>query len=691
MQASYLFVLLGCLGSLAGCPVEDDEPDVEPGDDDTSASLPACEPDDVHDPDLPVELLAVFPDGCVPEACGVGRWGNLEVGEGTVHVDAGASGGGDGSEAAPFTSIQAGLARAAEADSGRVVVAAGTYVENLQLTEGQDGVHLCGRCQELAVLDGSEGEEDDAGVRATGFMGDEEWVISGLTVTGAPQVGIRLDSGDLTLDSTSVDSNRVIGVWADGHASHLRVEDSTVTSTLRNAFGQYGHGIQVTDGALLEAESSTVVGSENTGIIAGGDGTELLLDRVEIRGSLDGVEGDAGRGIELQTGARLEARSCRLSGNAGCGILALDPGTEVVLTDVEILDTTQGSEPEGGRGIEVQLGSRLEAHSCQLAGNSGIGISITDAGTEAVLVSVEIRDTLLSEAGDGGVGIGVKDGASLEADSCLLVGNTEAGVAADGIVTEVRLDQVQILATGRGPFYTVGVGLVSQNGASVSAANLLVEQTEGPALFCNNRGGLTCGGCELSDNAFAGAVVWAGGVIDLSNTVISGTTVDAGEGGGVGIYASDRFFPSTLVVESTTIEDHPYAALWLDGAGSYTIRDSTLVGGYGEEIEHFDGTSTTLHGDAVVATSGAEGLWLENNRIQGAVRAGVLLDGSTAWLSGNTYSDNATDLVWQDCAGVEEPADLDEVPSYDDRCTTSTLPIAPLEFNYWLEEGEIRE
>ena len=147
----------------------------------------------------------------------------------------------------------------------------------------------------------------------------------------------------------------------------------------------------------------------------------------------------------------------------------------------------------------------------------------------------------------------------------------------------------------------------------------------------------------------------------------------------------------TLLVENTMIEDQPYAAIWLDGDGSYTIRNSTLVAGYGEVIEHFDGTTTTLHGDGVVATNGVEGLWLENNVIQDSSRTGVLLDGSSAWLSGNTFAGNATDLVWQECGDVEEPTGLGEVPEYDDRCSASTLPIAPLEFNLYLEEAEIAE
>ena len=128
-------LFLAALLVTAGC--NDDDTPADDDDYTTEEPEPPCEEGYVLDRDLPDEFLDDFPDGCVPAACGAGRWGNLEVDEDTVYVDAGAGDGGDGSEDAPFNSIQVGLDAAG--DSGLMVaVAAGTYFENLLLTEDNE-------------------------------------------------------------------------------------------------------------------------------------------------------------------------------------------------------------------------------------------------------------------------------------------------------------------------------------------------------------------------------------------------------------------------------------------------------------------------------------------------------------------------------------------------------------------------
>jgi len=65
----------------------------------------------------------------------------------------------------------------------------------------------------------------------------------------------------------------------------------------------------------------------------------------------------------------------------------------------------------------------------------------------------------------------------------------------------------------------------------------------------------------------------------------------------------------------------------------------------------------------------------------------LLLDGSTAELTNNTFTGNTTDVIWQDCDGVEEPLGLGQVPVID-QCPLYNHHIAPLEFELYLEEVE---
>ena len=728
------------------CTTACDREDPTADDDDTS-EVPTCDPGYILATDLPAEFLEDYPDGCVPEACGAGRWGDLEVGGDTVFVDGYAADDGDGSEGAPITSIQAGLDAAGDAGGGTVAVASGIYFENLLLTDDHDGVHLAGRCRELVVVDGSEGEEDAAGIWADGGWGTDEWTISGLTVTGAPYGGILLTDGHLFVASARLFRNNLVGAAAAYNASMMILDDVEVRDTQPLPNGTLGRGFDVEQGARLEAFSCMVEGNADVGIIAFGEGTTVFLQEVEVRDTqplqdgtsgwgiwvqggarleasscvvegnvnagivalnwgtevfLQGVEvrdtqprpdGTHGRGIDIEDSARLEASSCVVEGNAEVGILVLEEGTEVFLQGVEVRDTQPFLSGIFGRGINVRDGARLEASSCVVEGNAEIGIAAGHEGTEVVLQDVEVRGTQPSLDGTLGRGIYLQDGASLEASSCVVEGNAEVGILADGEGSEIVLQGVDVLDTRRTLPTTVATGLCSQNGASILATDLFLSGPEGPGLMVMNEGYLECSDCEFLDNTFAGALVWSGGTLDLSSTTISGTSPDANEGGGIGIYATDRWASPSLIIDSVIIEDQPYAALWLDGDGSYDIRNSDLSGGYGLEREYPNGITTVLHGDGVVATGGvtawdgSTGLLLDNNVIQDAYRAGVILDGSSAELTNTTFSNNPTDLIWQHCTGIEEPDGIADVPIVD-YCPAYNHGVAPLEFNLYLEEAD---
>ncbi|MDP6934783.1 MAG: right-handed parallel beta-helix repeat-containing protein, partial [Myxococcota bacterium] len=155
---------------------------------------------------------------CVPEACGTGAWGNLQTDGDTIYVDASAKDGGDGSKESPFTVIQEGLD--AQGDKAMVAVAAGTYVENLQMTRDHSGVYLAGRCRELVNIDASEGDEEDyetgSGILLYGSGFTDSWTISGLTITGASWPGILQVYGNLSLERVAVTGNRYRGIDIEG-------------------------------------------------------------------------------------------------------------------------------------------------------------------------------------------------------------------------------------------------------------------------------------------------------------------------------------------------------------------------------------------------------------------------------------------------------------------------------------------
>ena len=837
-------LLLGgaCDGTAAG--------DDDSGDDSLDPTPARCEEGYRHDPDLPESLLDDFPGGCVPQACGVGRWGEIEGGTDVVFVDANAAEGGDGAQDTPFTNIQSAIDTAAERGSPVVAVAAGTYNEILRLAAASDGMHLAGRCPELVVLDASGGGQDDPGIKVGSLVSaGKEWFVSGLTVTGGRHAGVWLDGGRLSLADVSVAGNHEYGIWAWGAAGDLMLSNVSVTDTQPLSDGTLGRGLHVQSGSTLLAEDCLVARNTDIGVFVGAEGAAAILDNVEVRETAQRADGSRGRGIEIQSSASLLATDCLVEanadigivvghegttahlynvtvrntkpredggggrgievnlgaflsaegvvveGNADVGVMVGDDGTEARLTGVDVLDTRLEADGTGGRGVsvqgtasltaencriegnaeaglfvssgtahlvnvvvsqttgmadgtrgrgvEVQEGAFLQAVSCTIEGNADVGLLVTTgsavlltdvdvtstrqeaggtggrgasvqqgssltaegcrfenngdvgilatSGSTVLLTNVEVRDTMTEADGTSGRGIGAQEGSLLLADDCLIEANSEVGVLASDIGTEVHLSDLEIRRTQRASNTTVAVGLVSQRGAVVTATDLVVEQTEGLGVAAVDQGALSCVDCAVTDSSFAGILAWGGGRIDLTDVTCTGTSPDANEGGGIGIYMSARFGPSTLLVADSTFEDHPYAAVWLDGDGSYTIGNSTLVGGYGEELVYPDGTTLLLHGDGVVAIDGVtswdgtSGLKLEGNEIRGSVRAGVLLDASSAQLTDNSFNDNDTDLIWQDCAGVDEPNGLDEVPVVD-YCPVYDHHTAPLEFNLYLED-----
>ena len=95
---------------------------------------------------------------CVPEECGVGPWGNIDLegyGGPVIHVAPFGSADGDGSVQRPLDSISSALAMAGSLEAPLVAVAAGTW-EGFFPISGE--LELEGRCPALTMIDASDRE-----------------------------------------------------------------------------------------------------------------------------------------------------------------------------------------------------------------------------------------------------------------------------------------------------------------------------------------------------------------------------------------------------------------------------------------------------------------------------------------------------------------------------------------------------
>ena len=615
-----------------------------PTDDDTSSPGPSCGEGYVHDPDLPGAFDDTYADGCVPAACGVGSLGGLAVDGTTVYVDGSAPSGGDGSQAAPFDRIQEGLDAAGAAGGLQVAVAAGIYVENLALDEDHDGVSLEGRCQELVVLDGSDGE-GEAGIRARGFSGDEQFAVSGMTVERAPMAGIDVSAGHLVARRVLLQGNGAIGAWARRSHGELTLEHATIVDSVPIEDGSFGRGITAESGATLTATSTLVQGNREVGIVAMGQGTEVFLRDVEVRDTLSDGRGELGQGIHVEAGGWLSAESCTVAGNREVGVLVRHEASQMVLVDVDVRDTAPSESGAFGYGVQVSEGAGLQARSCRIESNTEVGLIATDHGTQVELADVEVRDTRSAESGVFGRGLHVAVGARLTASDCNVEGNREVGINVADPGTEVVLTHVQVSDTlptdlpaggygmqvAEGATVLVDGGTLTGNtgaginaygaGTTVSLDDVLIADTAMEADGLNGRGIDVHDGAWLTatDSALEGnhqigiAVNDSGTVVWLTAVEVVDTEPDANGEGGFGLRISGG---ATLSMSGGSIErNHQVGVIAVD-AGTSVALDAVAVRstrtGVGDEI-----------GVGIIADEGASlaatSCTVEDNRAAGVI------------------------------------------------------------------------
>jgi hypothetical protein len=487
---------------------------------------------------------------------------------------------------------------------------------------------------------------------------------------GRSGVGIAAQSGaTLAVQGCKVVGNASSGIVAENTGTQVALVDTAVLDTRSWGEALAGFGFYVLDGAALSSDGCVVARNVTAGIEATDPGTRVDLVDTVVRDTLPGGEGECGRGIEVTGGATLTAVGCEILGNTGMGILVYDPGTQVQLLDTVVGDTQLESDGDDGFGIEVRGGAALAATNCDVARNTTLGIAAAESGTEVALVDTMVRDTLPRADGLGGHGIEVSGGATLSVEGCDVVGNTAAGIVAMELGTRVALATSVISGTvpGFGELAMTAMGLVAQQGASVSATDVMAQDNEGPGLYSSLGAQLSCTGCRLRGNQVAGAVVVDGGLLEIEHSEIAGTLPGVNLDGGVGIFAAQQWDwePPSLVVTDSAISDNLVAGAWLAGAGSYQLTGSHVTGT--TAVPH---GATTRCGDGVyardvVAWDGISGLWLSGNTLAANQGAGLFLDEAHALLVDNAWTGNDPDLWVQGDACLSPLDGYYETPEYE--------------------------
>lgn len=317
------------------------------------------------------------------------------------------------------------------------------------------------------------------------------------------------------------------GVWATGPQSRVLLDDVTVRE-VREAVGR-GRGIEVADGALLQASDCIVEDTWDHGVLATDSGEARLL-RTTLSGNQAG-QADLGAAISATDGGAVRARDGRVEHVDYAAVQASDAGSLVQLSDMVISDVQLAESAGiygGARGIRVEAGGQVRAERVSIADVGGAGILVYQDGSLLEFEDLEIRGTGPSPDGGEGFGLAVEWGGRAEGRHLVTGGNWRYSVRAAQDGSTVLIEDSDIGAADPQDFAPDHVGGININsGAAAELRDVRFLDPLGPALFA--WGGaelktdrlLVRGGQALDDPA--GFVVQSGSSLRDSNSIIDET------------------------------------------------------------------------------------------------------------------------------------------------------------------------
>jgi hypothetical protein len=458
-----------------------------------------------------------------------------------------------------------------------------------------------------------------------------------------------------------------------------------VTGTRLNSDGERGRGVYAEAGSTVTLEGVLVQDNHEVGV--GAHESDLVIADTRILDTQLQADGLFGRGLEIYDGS-LEASNLRVERNHEVGISLIDASG--VLSSTIVRDTESNGEGDLGLGIALQ-NSSLRVVDAQVHRNREIGLYL-DA-SDVTLDRAHILDTQSDPRGLLGMGLLAKNHSEVRAVDSWIDRSHECGVCLVG--SRASLTDSRITRTRRSSQTGIGVGVIAQEGSELELDGVELTGSEGPGLYVMLESTATGVDCVLHDNAFAGVAVVYGSSLALESSTVTGTRVDANQGGGVGLYTYDWFEPNQVQITSSTVGNNELAGIYLQGSGSYQFTDNEVSGGPGFE----DVSGRWTHGDGILAMAGylgtvtgwdpdtRTGLLLEGNTFHDCAGAAVFLDGSGVRLEDNSYVENGVDVLQQACGELEQPEGLDTEPvELTEICPSHDHSTELLDFEIYLED-----
>ncbi len=408
-----------------------------------------------------------------------------------VHVAPCGTPDGDGSAERPFDTLKAGLDAAHSAPGSTVLVAKGTYPENLNITadvtivgpgapdDPNNAAIILQAPQPYSIVVGSGSKATLQGLRINGSVGVGVWAREGASVTlsatvisdiAADKDGVgygvlATDDAAIILQHTDVSHAAVAGVLIseargiilqsnlhDNSGPGLRVEKATdqirveVTQCVSNT--QSGVALLNSRAIILQSKLSDTVAD------AGGIGDGLLAT------GLAGVDGSA-------FPTEIEVHDSTITGNARTGVLASGPAARTIILQNNNDISGNGNGAPMGAGLWLQDGAGSSADS-KIEGNTFgqnryLGVCMRGDTYGIILQNNAITGTVLGTAFSGAESLELGDGVQLLAGaSAQVIGNKITGNGRLGLVLD-DADGAQTVIQGNEFLTNDEYGIAIQN------------------------------------------------------------------------------------------------------------------------------------------------------------------------------------------------------------------------------------
>lgn len=320
--------------------------------------------------------------------CAGGGWGPIAIGElgAAIHVRAEGSDSGDGSEAAPFATLDAAMTAARAQDgAARIVIGPGHYTASISIGEllgDKDGLAIEGCGPDEVTLEAAN--EWDSILRVNG---SQEVRLAGFTLAGGRRALTIYGGATAYLDSIAIVGSLRCGLLVDGATTSVSATSLGVYDTQRDSYegDGYGYGVLV-QGAQLSVNDAVIDGNATVGMLIHDASAVVGLDDVEVTNTV-AADGFLGRGVQVQDLGQLTASSLRLSGNSDAAVYARQ-AVSIELTGVTVGEVALANAPDGGAA-------------------AGDGIVVTQGDTEHNYDVATFRATLTDFVVDGPTRAGV--------------------------------------------------------------------------------------------------------------------------------------------------------------------------------------------------------------------------------------------------------------------------------------------